>query len=95
MVDELLPINNSFVPKLVAPVPPSVTDNVPVILVAPKSIANLSLSMTAPPFVFKSKDKVLFVFNMPTPSVIFCNPENSLQIISVEPTVIVPVVIKT
>ena len=36
---------------IVAPVPPSLTANVPVILVALKSTANLFDSITKPPFV--------------------------------------------
>ena len=43
---------------LVAPVPPSETARVPVIEEAPRSTANSLLSITTPPFAFKSAEMV-------------------------------------
>ena len=57
-------------PGVVAPVPPSPIAKVPVILDAPKSIASLLLSNTAPPSDFKSSDNVLPDFFNPSPVVI-------------------------
>ena len=65
--------------KLVAPVPPSLTANVPVILDAPKSIANLLLSITAPPLLLASIDNVFPDFSKPSPAVIWPAPENCVN----------------
>ena len=48
--------NTTFVDPVlvVTPVPPSVTTRVPVIAEAPRSTATLELSITRPPFTFRS-----------------------------------------
>ena len=60
----------------VAPVPPSLTANVPVILDAPKSNDNSVDSITIPLLDFASIDNVLPDFSNPFPAVIWPAPEN-------------------
>ena len=57
--------------NVVAPVPPSLTANVPVILDAPRSIANSLLSITAPPLLFKSSSISLAFAVIPSPPTTF------------------------
>ena len=55
--------------RVVAPVPPSLTANVPVIELAPKSTANLFSSMIRPPPVLASIDNVCAAFSISLPVV--------------------------
>ena len=55
--------------RVVAPVPPSLTAKVPVIALAPKSIANLFWSIIRPPPVLVSIDKVCVAFSTSLPVV--------------------------
>ena len=55
--------------RVVAPVPPSLTANVPVIALAPKLIANLLFSITRPPLLFVSIDNVCAAFSTSLPVV--------------------------
>ena len=80
---------------VVAPVPPSLIASVPVLLDAPKSIASLLLSNTAPPLDFASIDNVLPDFAIPSPAVIWPAPENWVNDRSVEPSVIILFVVNT
>ena len=61
-------------------VPPSLTANVPVILVAPKSTANSVDSITKPPFAFRSTFNVFAVLDKPSPAVIWPAPENCVNV---------------
>ena len=54
--------------NVVAPVPPSSTARVPVILDAPKSNANSVLSITAPPLDLRSNDKTADEASKPSPA---------------------------
>jgi 3-oxoacyl-[acyl-carrier protein] reductase len=54
--------------NVVAPVPPSPTANVPVMLEAPRSTASSVLSITRPPFAFKSTLKVPSTRSKPSPA---------------------------
>ena len=67
--------------KDVAPVPPSPTESVPVILDAPKSTANSVDSITIPPLVLRSVESEFPDLVRPSPAVIFSAPENSLHTI--------------
>ena len=67
--------------RVVTPVPPSPTESVPVILDAPKSMANSVDSITIPPFVLMSVESVFPDLIKPSPAVIFSAPENSLHTI--------------
>ena len=55
--------------SVVAPVPPSLTAKVPVIKLAPKSMANLLSSITRPPPVLASIDNVCTAFSVLAPVV--------------------------
>ena len=62
--------------KDVAFVPPSPTDNVPVIEDAPKSTANSVDSITIPPSVLRSVESVFPDFVKPLPAVIFSGADH-------------------
>ena len=80
-----------------APVPPSLIANVPVILLASNLTANLFDSITKPPFDFRSTANVLPVFDKPLPAVICPAPENCENVklpLVASPTVVPEVTVK-
>ena len=79
----------------VNPVPPFPKAKVPVILLAPKFTASSVLSITKPPFAFKSKLKVLPLLSNPFPGVICPAPLNWTNSILSVPTLTEPLLVTT